>query len=42
MVTVEILEDKHYILSKVWMKNKSNEIKVFCKDVSIISGEKNF
>ena len=40
-VTVEILEDKYYILSEVWMKDKINEIKMFFKDLSIVSGEKN-
>lgn len=41
MVTVEILEDKHCILSEVWIK-KNNEIKMFFKVMSIASGEKNF
>ena len=34
MVTVEILDDKHCILSEVWMKNKNNEIKMFFKDLN--------
>ena len=40
MVTVEILDGKRYILSEVWMKNKNNEIKMFFKDLNIISGKK--